>query len=192
MKIENSNLEWMSFGALANTSNVCASLSCLQARAAEHLLRLLGSIQWPVMPMKLSLPADQQSVVVAIWSTPLMASVTAFFIPMEASSLMEHRVSCDIIFALGCSSFTKSRNGCCSTTWNGWSPWTTYFRKALSMDLWDTVLVFTSVVCLMVEVAGRVSGALFLFLDVSASYFLGSLHAFSETVRERHFISKTT
>jgi hypothetical protein len=42
----------------------------------------------------------------------------------------------------------------------------------LSMDLWDTVLVFTSVVCLMVEVVGRVSGTLFLFLDVSSSYFL--------------------
>lgn len=171
MKIENSNSEWMSFRALANTSNVCAPLSCWQARAAEHLLRLLGSIQWPVTPMKLRLLADQQSVVVAIWSTPLIASVTAFFIPMEAS-IMEHRVSRDIIFALGCSSFTKSRNGCCSTTWNGWSPWTTYFRIALSMDRWDTVLVFTSVVCLMVEVVGRVSGALFLFLDVSSSYFL--------------------
>ena len=167
-----SNSEWMSFRALANTSNVCEPLSCLQARAAEHLLRLLGSIQWPVTPMKLRLLADQQSVVVAIWSTPLMASVTAFFIPMEASSIMEHRVRRDIIFALGCSSFTKSLNGCCSTTWNGWSPWTTNFMTALSMDLWDTALVFTSVVCLRVEVVGRVSGALFLFLNVSSSYFL--------------------
>lgn len=139
------------------TSNVCEPLSCLQARAAEHLLRLLESIQWPVTPMKLCLQADQQSVVMVIWLTPLMASVPAFFIPMEASSVMEHRVTRDIIFALGCSSFTKYRNGCCSTTWNGWSPWTTYFRIALSMDLWDTVLVFISVVCLMVEVVRRVS-----------------------------------
>ena len=43
-----------------------------------------------------------------------MASIAAFFITLEDSSVMKHRVSSDIIFALGCSSFTKPLNGSCS------------------------------------------------------------------------------
>ncbi|KAK6307385.1 hypothetical protein J4Q44_G00225330 [Coregonus suidteri] len=77
----------------ANTSKVCEPLNRLQARAAEHLLRLSGSIQWTVTPMKFCLLADQQSVVVAMWSTPLMASVTFFFISLEASSILEHSLN---------------------------------------------------------------------------------------------------
>lgn len=164
-----SNSEHISFRALANTSNVCEPLNCLQARAAEHLMRLSGLSQCAVTPMKLLLLVDQQSVVVAIWSTALMASVTAFFITLEASSTIERKVSRDIIFALGCSSFTKSLKGSCSTTQKGWSPLTTYFTTALSMTLWDTVQLFTNVVCLLVD---GVSEVLFSFCLCQFSIFL--------------------
>lgn len=67
---------------------VCQHIECVRtfqlcARAAEYLVRLSGSIQCTVTPMKRLLLTDQQSVVVAIWSTTLMASVTAFFIPLR-------------------------------------------------------------------------------------------------------------
>jgi hypothetical protein len=48
--------------------------------------------------MKLGLLADQQSVVVAMWSIPLMASVTFLLISLETSSILERSVGLDKIF----------------------------------------------------------------------------------------------
>lgn len=53
------------------------------------------------------------------WRYGQLSSVTPLFIPLEASSIMEHRVSREIIFALSSSSFTKSWNACSSTTLKG-------------------------------------------------------------------------
>lgn len=96
--------------------NVCDPFSCSQAKAAEHLLRLSGLIQCSVTTMKPRLLTDQQSVIVAMWSTLLMASVTALFICLKPSSTIELRVTRNIVFAFGTRSFTNLVNGSCATT----------------------------------------------------------------------------
>lgn len=156
-------------GTCQNVECVCEPLNRLQARAAEHLVRLSGSIQCAVTPIKLCLLTDQQSVVVAMWSTALMTSVTAFIISLELLSIIVRRVRHDIIFAFGRSSFTKFLKGSCSTTKKGWSPCITYFTTALFMAICDTVQLLTNVVCLLVD---GVSEVLFLFVDVSSPYIL--------------------
>lgn len=151
------------------THQMCVNLSVVFRLVLLSIFLVWGSIQWPVTLLKCCL-------LTSIGSDGDMVNYPhglshAFFIPLVASSIMERKVRFDMILALGCSLFTKYRNGCCWTTLKG--SWTTYFNIALSMDHWDPVLVFTNVVCLMVEV-------------------WGGLHALSETVRKIHFICKTT
>ena len=118
--------EWMSFRALATTSNVCEPLSCLQAEVVDYVLRLSGSIQWAVTAKKRRLQTDQQSVVVAIWSTPLVASITAFFIALDASLVMAAQGQpCHSPRFRLTPSLAKFWNSCLSTTWNSWGPWIT-------------------------------------------------------------------
>lgn len=157
-----SSSECISFRALANASNVCEPLSCLQARSAEHMVRLSGSSQCAVTPMKLLLLVDQRSVVVSGPHGLSHCRLHCF------GGIINHRAQGQPS-ALGCSSFTTSLKGSCSTTQRGWSPWTTCFTAALSMTLWDTVQLFTNVVCLLLDGGSQV---LLLFVDVSSPYFL--------------------
>ncbi len=161
--------EWMSLSAVAKTSKVWEPLSCLQARAADRLVRSVGFTQWAVTPRKLLLLTDQQSVVVAMWSTLLISSVNTFFIVFAKSSILDLRVTRVMTLAVGRRSVRSSLKASFSTVDNSWSPLTTYWTMALSTALWDMDRVSSKVVCLMVEVPA--SEALFLFCEVSCSYF---------------------
>lgn len=88
-----SNSVWMLFRVLAKASTVCKPLSCVWAKAAEHLLRMPWLIQWAIHQW--SFAFGQTSSQVCLWycQPPLMASVTAFIISLKASAILEPRVA---------------------------------------------------------------------------------------------------
>ena len=154
----------MSLSAVDKTSKLSASY-----RAADRLVRSVEFTQWAVTPRKLLLLTDQQSVVVAMWSTLLISSVNTFFIDFAKSSILDRRVTREMTLAVGRRSVRSSLKASFSTVDNGWRLLTTYLTMALSSALWDMDRVASNVVCLRVEVPA--SEALFLFCEVSCSYF---------------------